>query len=258
MNANVSAEELVRACYTAYETKDRAALEELLSDDFTFTSPVDDHIDRARYFERCWPNCQHLSSFDIKDLLIEENHVCVRYDARTTTGMSFSNVEYFTVRDGKITAVQVYFGSEDPIATTAAELRLILDSIAAACRAKDVPALLRHYAPDVTAFDLINPLRYCGNETVGRRAAEWFDSFVGPIDYQLRDLFVAPANDAAFCHSLNQVKGIKTDGQHIDMWWRATVGFQKRDGRWLVTHLHSSVPFNMKTGQASLTLQPSS
>ncbi len=250
--------ELVRACYTAYEMKDRAALEELLSEDFTFTSPVDDHISRARYFERCWPNSQHLSSFDIKDLFVEENHVCVRYDARTSTGMTFGNVEFFTLRAGKITQVQVYFGSEDPAATTVAELRLILDAIAAACRAKDVPAMLRHYAPDVTAFDLIDPLRYCGTDIVGRRAAEWFDSFVGPIEYQMSDLCIAPSNDAAFCHSLNQVKGIKTDGQHIHMCWRASVCFQKRDGQWLITHLHSSVPFDMKTGQASLNLQPAS
>jgi ketosteroid isomerase-like protein len=40
---------LVRRYYRAYETKDGNALEELLSDDFTFTSPLDDHLDRASY-----------------------------------------------------------------------------------------------------------------------------------------------------------------------------------------------------------------
>lgn len=243
--------DLVRACYAAYENKDRAALENLLSDDFTFTSPVDNHINRARYFERCWPNSQHLSSFDIKDHMVEGNNVCVRYEARTSQGMTFGNTEFFTVGGSKISQVEVYFGSEDPVANNEAEIRVLMEDIAAACRANDVSALVRNYAPDVTAFDLINPLRYCGKDTVKRRADEWFASFAGPIDYQLRDLSISAANDTAFCHSLNELKGAKNDGESIDMWWRETACFEKRDGRWLITHLHSSVPFDMNTGLAS-------
>jgi ketosteroid isomerase-like protein len=47
--------ELARRSYEAYETGDRGVLEELLTDDFTFFSPADVGIDRATYFERCWP-----------------------------------------------------------------------------------------------------------------------------------------------------------------------------------------------------------
>lgn len=248
--------DVVRECYAAYETKDRAALENLLTDDFTFTSPVDDHISRARYFERCWPNSEHLSKFDLKDLFVDGNHVCVRYDARTTTGATFGNVEFFTLVGEKISQVEVYFGTDDPHATHEAEIRALLDETVAACRAKDVDALLRHYAPDVTAFDLIDPLRYYGTEMVGKRAAEWFESFEGPLEYQLSDLSISAADGSAFCHSLNRVKGTKTDGQLIEMWWRATVCCEKREGRWLITHLHSSVPFDMETGVASLALTP--
>lgn len=250
--------DLVRACFAAYETKDRAALENLLSDDFTFSSPLDDHISRARYFERCWPTSQHLSSFEIKNLQVEGSHVWVRYVARTTQGETFSNIEFFTVAGGKITQVQVFFGSDDPETAQESEICALMEEISAATRARDLPALLRHYAPDVIAFDVINPLRYQGTEAVGSRAAEWFASFEGPIHYHLSELRIVPANHVAFCHSLNQVRGVKTDGQPLEMWWRATVCWQKREGRWLITHLHSSVPFDMHTGQASLDLTPSS
>ena len=47
---------IVRACYGAYESGDRRVLERHLSDDLVFFSPADPGIDRARYFERCWPN----------------------------------------------------------------------------------------------------------------------------------------------------------------------------------------------------------
>ena len=37
---------IAQAAYRAYVTKDRAALEALLADDFHFTSPLDNRLDR--------------------------------------------------------------------------------------------------------------------------------------------------------------------------------------------------------------------
>ena len=47
---------LARACYEAYVTKDRSAIEPLIAPDFHFTSPLDHRINRVTYFKRCWPN----------------------------------------------------------------------------------------------------------------------------------------------------------------------------------------------------------
>jgi hypothetical protein len=41
--------DLVRNYFSAYESKDRNILENLLSDDFTFSSPRDDRISRTKY-----------------------------------------------------------------------------------------------------------------------------------------------------------------------------------------------------------------
>jgi ketosteroid isomerase-like protein len=49
-------EAIVRAVFAAYAAKDRAAIERLIAPDFHFTSPLDNRIDRATYFKRCWPN----------------------------------------------------------------------------------------------------------------------------------------------------------------------------------------------------------
>ena len=51
--------ELALRSYEAYETGDRNVVEELLTDDFVFFSPADVGIDRAAYFERCWPNSEN-------------------------------------------------------------------------------------------------------------------------------------------------------------------------------------------------------
>lgn len=47
--------EIVRASFAAYVDQDREAADALLADDFVFTSPQDDHIDKATWFERCYP-----------------------------------------------------------------------------------------------------------------------------------------------------------------------------------------------------------
>lgn len=140
--------------------------------------------------------------------------------------------------------------------TAEAELRALIDARAEAVRAKDVDGALANVAPDVLAFDVVNPLRYRGADAARKRLEEWFSSFHGPIGYELRDLRIVAGDDVAFCHSLNQVRGTKTDGGEIVMWWRATVCYRKIDSRWLVTHEHSSVPFDAASGRASLALEP--
>lgn len=55
---------IAREAYNAYVTKDRAALEALLADDFHFTSPLDNRLDRETYFRRCWPNSKNIEAFD--------------------------------------------------------------------------------------------------------------------------------------------------------------------------------------------------
>jgi len=55
---------IARACYAAYVRKDRKAMEALIAPDFRFTSPLDNRIDRATYFQRCWPNSATIAGFD--------------------------------------------------------------------------------------------------------------------------------------------------------------------------------------------------
>ena len=40
---------IARACYHAFIAKDRAAIEALIADDFRFSSPLDNGIDRESY-----------------------------------------------------------------------------------------------------------------------------------------------------------------------------------------------------------------
>ena len=147
--------------------------------------------------------------------------------------------------------------TENGAAAGEAEIRALVEDRARAIRAKDVAAVLAVYAPDVLSFDLIDPLRHTGREAIRTRLEAWLSQFrEGPIGFEVRDLAVTAGGDVAFCHSLNRVDATTTDGQRIDMFWRATSCFRRVDGRWMVTHEHSSVPFDMESGKASLALKP--
>jgi ketosteroid isomerase-like protein len=101
---------LARACYEAYETGDREAIERLIADEFAFWSPYDDGIDRATYFERCWPNHATTAAFEFKRLRELGDEVLVTYEAKRTDGTRFRNTEVLTFAGDQIRLVEVYFG----------------------------------------------------------------------------------------------------------------------------------------------------
>ena len=100
--------------YQAYVDKDRDAIEAVIADDFHFTSPLDNRIDRETYFKRCWPNSEMIAAFEFINLVSDGDRAFVSYEGRTLSGERFRNTEILTVRDGKIVDVEVYFGWSIP------------------------------------------------------------------------------------------------------------------------------------------------
>jgi ketosteroid isomerase-like protein len=111
VKSRVITTKLIRQYYAAYEEKDRKLIEALLTDDFTFSSPLDDHINRVAYFRRCWPNCEKIRAFHIEKLFSEGGEAFVRYELEPASGPRFRNTEFFRLRGNKIREVEVYFGS---------------------------------------------------------------------------------------------------------------------------------------------------
>ena len=104
---------VARASYDAYVRKDRAAIEALIADDFHFTSPLDNRLDRAMYFARCWPNSESIEGFDFVHVVPNGDRVFVTYEGRSS-GHRFRNTELLTVKNGQIIDVEVYFGWSIP------------------------------------------------------------------------------------------------------------------------------------------------
>ena len=102
--------ELAKATYRAYETGDRDLIEGLVGDEFTFSAPPDPLLDRAGYFERCWPGAGHLERFEFVRLLEDGDEAIVTYEATRTDGSRFRNTEILTFRGEQMVRAEVYFG----------------------------------------------------------------------------------------------------------------------------------------------------
>lgn len=93
--------------------KDLDAATTLLADGFVFTSPQDDHIDKAAYLERCFPTADRFVSQQILEL-VGNGHdgVFLLYEYEPQSGERFRNAEFVTVRDGQLVETQVFFGGQ--------------------------------------------------------------------------------------------------------------------------------------------------
>jgi ketosteroid isomerase-like protein len=103
--------DIVRASFDAYLAQDRGTAEQLIAEDFVFTSPQDDHIDKAAFLERCFPTADRLNSQEIVELVSAGGDgVFILYEYELKTGERHRNTEFITVRDGQLVETQVFFG----------------------------------------------------------------------------------------------------------------------------------------------------
>jgi ketosteroid isomerase-like protein len=103
--------ENIRAIFAAYLSNDRKAVEDALADDFRFTSPYDDEIDKATYFVRCWRNTDWIERHELERIFVEGDEAFVTYKCIAKRGKSFRNTEFFRFEGDKIKRIDVYFGA---------------------------------------------------------------------------------------------------------------------------------------------------
>ena len=102
--------EVVHRLFAGYLEQDQDAAEKLIADPFSFTSPQDDHIDRADYFEKCFPTASRVRRQKLLRVAVTGDDVFVMYEYELLTGEVHRNAELLTVRDGQVVEVQVFFG----------------------------------------------------------------------------------------------------------------------------------------------------
>lgn len=105
---------LARDFYRAFAAGDREFAERTLDEQFSFSSPVDVGLDRAGFFERCWPGAgQVVQGFEFVRMVESGDEVIVTYVMRRSDGGRGRNTEVLTFKGDKLLSAEVYFGWEE-------------------------------------------------------------------------------------------------------------------------------------------------
>jgi ketosteroid isomerase-like protein len=110
MNA-LSKADVIRNLFAAYLAEDRDAVEGIFAETFRFTSPFDDRLDKATYFERCWRGSDWIAQHKLERIVIDGDTAIVTYRVVATDGKSFRNTEVMAFEGEQIVSIDVYFGA---------------------------------------------------------------------------------------------------------------------------------------------------
>ena len=124
----------------------------------------------------------------------------------------------------------------------------MLESYAAAVRAKDAAAFLDLYADDVRNFDLWSEWSYDGKDALRRMVAEWFDSLPDDEVVQVRfdEVGTQAGDDLAAVSAFTTFAAVSPDGTELRSMNNRLTWILRRDARgaWKIAHEHTSAPAN--------------
>ncbi|MEP7287138.1 MAG: nuclear transport factor 2 family protein [Chloroflexota bacterium] len=102
-------ETFIRDFFSAWQKRNWDFVERSITDDFTFTSPYDDHLDKNDYEQKCWNAIKEMEDYNIITIIENGDQAFIRYKGRVN-GTQVQNTEHFIFQDGKIKAITVFFG----------------------------------------------------------------------------------------------------------------------------------------------------
>jgi ketosteroid isomerase-like protein len=138
------------------------------------------------------------------------------------------------------------------------EIREVIEGKAALLRKGDAEAIMAYYAPTFVEYTLAPPLRQPGDGRDPGPLAAWIATFEAPPTREVTRLEITTDGDVAFATSIDRMTAVPRGAtDSFTLWFRVTLGLRRIDGRWLVTHEHESVPFEMDGSlRASTDLAP--
>lgn len=134
------------------------------------------------------------------------------------------------------------------------DVRALLDVYSESAHAQDTDRFLTLFADDVRIFDLWNTWEYVGAEAWRESVVGWFSSLGDDrVVVSFADVDVTVGGDLASVSAFATYAAVSSSGERLrQLQNRLTWVLARRDGRWLVTHEHTSSPVDDSTGKVVL------
>jgi ketosteroid isomerase-like protein len=123
-----------------------------------------------------------------------------------------------------------------------AEIRDMIERWAKAVRSGKLEEIVANHSGDILMFDLPEPPQSKGIDAYKKSWDQFFHWFKDSGVFDLSDLKVTAGDEVAFATSMIPCRGTEDDGSDVELGVRLTVGLQKLNGRWIITHEHHSEP----------------
>ncbi len=121
-------------------------------------------------------------------------------------------------------------------------IRDIVEAWAAAVRRRDIEAILRNHASDMTMFDVPPPFRIVGIDAYRGSWDGFFAWTSRAIPFDIREMDITAGTDVAFVVASMGCAEPGPDGEPKALDFRLTIGLRKIAGQWTIVHEHHSVP----------------
>lgn len=138
------------------------------------------------------------------------------------------------------------------------EIRALVQRLVTAAKAKDVSAIMTVYVADesLRVFDIIPPLQYIGAKAYTKAWEDFFAALPGPLEVEIHEFSIMTDGPFGFSHEIDTWSGTDPEGKKVTFTMRVTYVYRKVNGKWRIIHERGSVPVDVTTGRAELSLKP--
>lgn len=122
------------------------------------------------------------------------------------------------------------------------ELRELIARWSKAVRDQNLAGIRADHDPEMLMFDVPPPFQSRGLDAYMTTWKTFLDWSTKPVAFDFHDVQSTAGQDVAFATAIGRCNGTERNGEKIELEFRLTMGFRKRDGRWRIVHEHHSVP----------------
>lgn len=123
-----------------------------------------------------------------------------------------------------------------------AQIQDLIEKWAKAVRDEDMDGVLAHHAKDIVMFDVPPPFQSKGIDAYKKTWGIFFSWAKESKIFNITELEITASDTVAFWHGIGHCAGTNANGEKETFAFRLTVGLQKINEQWIITHEHHSLP----------------